>query len=132
MKGYFARHRGDKKAKGWGDNNNPSPGYIAWLLWGGDAGDRWAKKTWAKMQRVKKNPEGDMAVEALTIVEGPMANFEENPGPLDWMRNRGINPAYVGVGALVGALFDRSLVWGGLKGALVVAGLSYICAQSRR
>lgn len=73
-----------------------------------------------------------MAVEALTIVEGPMANFDENPGPLDWMRDRGINPAYVGVGALVGALLDRNLLWGGLKGALVVAGVSYVCSQSRR
>lgn len=43
MLSYFARHEVDKQADGWGDENNPSPGYIAWLLWGGDAGLRWAK-----------------------------------------------------------------------------------------
>lgn len=73
-----------------------------------------------------------MAVEALTVIEGPLANVEENPGPLDWMRQRGINPAYVGLGALTGALLDRNLLWGGLKGALVVAGVSFVCSQSCR
>ena len=43
MLSYFARHEVDKQADGWGDRNNPSAGYIAWLLWGGDAGLRWAK-----------------------------------------------------------------------------------------
>ena len=37
---YFARHEVDKKAKSrvWGDESDPSAGYIAWLLWGGDEG----------------------------------------------------------------------------------------------
>jgi hypothetical protein len=47
MRGYFSRHAVDSKAKGdesrgyWGKDSNPSAGYIAWLLWGGDAGKRW-------------------------------------------------------------------------------------------
>ncbi|MGV3652202.1 MAG: hypothetical protein ACO1OK_12315 [Devosia sp.] len=44
MKSYFARHRVDKRAKNFGDDDNPSAGYIAWLLWGGDAGKDWAAK----------------------------------------------------------------------------------------
>ena len=42
---YFPRHEIDKKAEGWkpGDKNFPSRGRIAWALWGGDAGWRWAQ-----------------------------------------------------------------------------------------
>lgn len=41
MTSYFARHEVDKKGEGWGTD---SAGYIAWLLWGGDAGWAWAKR----------------------------------------------------------------------------------------
>lgn len=41
MTSYFARHEVDKKGEGWGTD---SAGYIAWLLWGGDAGWSWAKR----------------------------------------------------------------------------------------
>jgi hypothetical protein len=46
MASYFARHAVDKDAKSsvWGDAKDPSAGYIAWLLWGGDDGERWAKR----------------------------------------------------------------------------------------
>jgi hypothetical protein len=41
MVSYFARHEVDKKGEGWGKD---SAGYIAWLLWGGDAGRTWANR----------------------------------------------------------------------------------------
>jgi len=41
---YFARHAGDNLHKTGRDGDPPSNGYIAWLLWGGDAGWRWSKK----------------------------------------------------------------------------------------
>ena len=43
---YFARHAVDKQAQSheWGDTDNPSAGFIAWLLWGGEEGEAWAKK----------------------------------------------------------------------------------------
>lgn len=43
---YFPRHAGDKLEQ----KNPPSNGYIAWLLWGGDPGRRWAEKwkRWAE------------------------------------------------------------------------------------
>ncbi|WP_082473645.1 MULTISPECIES: DNA-binding protein [Xanthomonas] len=44
MHAYFARHSVDKQGKGWADAKAPSAGYIAWLLWGGDAGQRWAER----------------------------------------------------------------------------------------
>lgn len=48
MRSYFARHAVDATAKGsvrsgfWGNKNNPSAGWVAWLLWGGNPGMRWA------------------------------------------------------------------------------------------
>lgn len=42
MHSYFARHSVDKAGEGWADHAKPSAGYIAWLLWGGDAGKAWA------------------------------------------------------------------------------------------
>jgi hypothetical protein len=50
MHSYFARHDVDKDAKAhdWGDDKDPSAGYVAWLLWGGDEG-----RTWADQHREK-------------------------------------------------------------------------------
>jgi hypothetical protein len=44
MHSYFARHAVDKEgaAHQWGSDDDPSAGFIAWLLWGGDAGKKWA------------------------------------------------------------------------------------------
>jgi len=50
MHAYFSRHAVDKKGKDW-DNN--SPGKVAWLAWGGDAGASWAASI------VKKHGDGD-------------------------------------------------------------------------
>ena len=46
MKSYFARHEVDKQAEGFrkGEEGYPSAGLIAWKLWGGDAGQRWASR----------------------------------------------------------------------------------------
>jgi hypothetical protein len=49
MKAYFDRHQGDKSGEGWGSSTNPSKGYQAWLLWGGDAGYSWARKVCGQM-----------------------------------------------------------------------------------
>lgn len=51
MVSYFARHEIDKQGEGWGDRLKPSNGYIAWLLWGGDAGKTWANKVWRAYKR---------------------------------------------------------------------------------
>lgn len=45
MKSYFARHAIDKDTNTheWGSDTDPSAGWIAWLLWGGDARQTWAE-----------------------------------------------------------------------------------------
>jgi len=45
MHSYFARHAVDKKGKDW---DNDSPGKVAWLAWGGDAGRAWANSIMKK------------------------------------------------------------------------------------
>lgn len=46
---YFPRHASDADAKGdesrgfWGNDDNPSNGWIAWQIWGGEAGKRWVE-----------------------------------------------------------------------------------------
>lgn len=44
MYSFFRRHEVDKKAEGFnaGEEGYPSPGRVAWDLWGGDAGYAWA------------------------------------------------------------------------------------------
>jgi len=49
MHAYFARHAVDKKAKNFGDDADPSAGYVAWLLWGGDPGRDWAQRIKRRM-----------------------------------------------------------------------------------
>lgn len=46
MHSFFARHEVDKDTKthAWGSDTDPSAGFIAWLLWGGDAGKAWADR----------------------------------------------------------------------------------------
>lgn len=46
MHAYFARHTVDKDASGFkrGTDGYPSPGRVAWDAWGGDAGERWARR----------------------------------------------------------------------------------------
>lgn len=43
MVSYFARHAVDKEASDFGNDDDPSAGYVAWLLWGGDQGRDWAE-----------------------------------------------------------------------------------------
>ena len=59
MNSYFARHEVDKQGEGWGKD---SAGYIAWLLWGGDAGRAWAKR----ITNEQKNKEKTMTVNLTT------------------------------------------------------------------
>jgi hypothetical protein len=46
MHSFFARHAVDKDTAThrWNSDKDPSTGFIAWLLWGGDAGRAWATR----------------------------------------------------------------------------------------
>ena len=53
MHSFFSRHEVDKQGKGFTPDEDgfPSNGRIAWALWGGDAGQTWAAKKIAQMNR---------------------------------------------------------------------------------
>ena len=57
MYSFFSRHEVDKKATGFsaGEEGYPSPGRVAWDLWGGDAGYSWSKAKWDSIQRQREN-----------------------------------------------------------------------------
>lgn len=52
MHSFFARHAVDKNAKQheWDSDSDPSAGFIAWLLWGGDPGEDWAARKAEKLR----------------------------------------------------------------------------------
>ena len=54
MVSYFSRHRTEKRAENFGDEENASTGYIAWLLWGGDAGAKWAEQHKKALDKAKE------------------------------------------------------------------------------
>lgn len=56
MHSYFSRHEVDKQGQGFnrGEKGFPSAGLIAWLLWGGDAGQRWAKGKAGQLDNERK------------------------------------------------------------------------------
>jgi HK97 family phage portal protein len=55
MNSFFARHEVDKRAEGFrqGEDGYPSAGKIAWLLWGGDAGQSWARRKSKELEAQK-------------------------------------------------------------------------------
>jgi HK97 family phage portal protein len=66
MYSFFRRHEIDREAEGFnqGEQGYPSPGRVAWDLWGGDAGYAWATRLRDKIQRgeaIAKQIDGDDA-----------------------------------------------------------------------
>lgn len=64
MNSFFSRHEVDKKGEGWGKD---SAGYIAWLLWGGDAGWSWAKRIIREQENKEKSQMTDLATSFFAI-----------------------------------------------------------------
>lgn len=52
MAAFFSRHRKNKDSRM--PNGEPGAGMIAWLIWGGDPGDRWARSVIEREEGVKK------------------------------------------------------------------------------
>jgi hypothetical protein len=66
MNSYFARHEVDKKGEGWGKD---SAGYIAWLLWGGDAGRAWAKRITSEQENKEKSMSSNLTTTSYFSIE---------------------------------------------------------------
>lgn len=61
MRSFFARHAIDKEAKAhrWNSDSDPSAGFVAWLLWGGDAGRAWAERKAARLDKGSRTGPGN-------------------------------------------------------------------------
>jgi hypothetical protein len=51
MKAFFDRHQQNRNSEKRESDGGPTNGWIAWLLWGGDAGRTWAEKVVRQMER---------------------------------------------------------------------------------
>jgi len=64
MHSFFSRHASDKRP-GWDDPSDPSAGFVAHLLWGGDPGKDWSERVTARMDRADDEDKGIEAKDAL-------------------------------------------------------------------
>jgi len=91
MRAYFARHEVDRAAPGFrrGSEEWPSNGFIAWQLWGGDAGWDWAKRQVAAAERrgergtdptEKEHANMQVKTFAADIKVAPAAKNDTGPG----------------------------------------------------
>ena len=79
MHSFFSRHEVDKRAEGFrvGEEGYPSAGKIAWLLWGGDPGQRWARRKVAELDK-----ERDASKEAGITMELMQIQIMEAKAPI--------------------------------------------------
>lgn len=85
MPGWFARHATDRKA-GWDTPGEETPGYVAWLLWGGDSAAAWAQRQVDQLDSQKRDM-GDVTEDVLqprqeALIEEFLSVTEEY-GPFD-------------------------------------------------
>jgi hypothetical protein len=79
MNSFFARHEVDKKAEGFeiGEDGFPSAGRIAWALWGGDAGQSWAKKKVKEIEGVRADLSDDEFDDVFDALEGEQIDLDK-------------------------------------------------------
>ena len=76
MYSFFRRHEVDKEAEGFeqGEDGFPSPGRVAWDLWGGDAGYAWATRLRDKIMAGEKLP-----TKSETCTHGSEVPYKSHP-----------------------------------------------------
>lgn len=81
MASFFARHEVNKQAEGWspGQDGFPSAGRIAWALWGGDPGQRWANKVVGQMDSRDERGAARTMVASVTAPIHPPQEWFANP-----------------------------------------------------
>ena len=84
MYSFFSRHAVDKQATGFnsGEEGFPSPGRVAWDLWGGDAGASWSKQKRDQIMNDRMN-KSVWAGAFFPVDEPALVEVEEDDAPLD-------------------------------------------------
>ena len=72
MYAYFTRHEVDKEAEGfnYGEEGYPSAGRIAWALWSGDAGFKWAERKRNEIEREEEKEENKRDIVGYLVTDG--------------------------------------------------------------
>jgi hypothetical protein len=87
MHSFFSRHEVDKKAQGFnqGEDGFPSPGRVAWDLWGGDAGASWSsqKRNQIMNDRMEKSIWSGVFFPANEPTEMALIQEDVEDAPLD-------------------------------------------------
>jgi len=80
---YLFRHKKDARASGFGDDENPSRGYMAWLNWGGDPAVAWTGAFEKNPRKERTDAERALAVTRTghtVAVVGRFATRKAAPG----------------------------------------------------
>jgi HK97 family phage prohead protease len=59
MNAWFSRHESASKSPGWDTPGKEKPGFVAWLLWGGNAAKNWSARKVKEMEGERDLPEID-------------------------------------------------------------------------
>jgi len=79
MYNFFNRHeknaaiKPEFKSEPWRDN-----GYVAWLIWGGDAGRSWANKLWKQMEAAEAKTAMRMGMRKRVSAKTPQMPYDMN------------------------------------------------------
>ena len=86
MHSFFSRHEVDKEGEGFyvGEDGYPSAGRIAWALWGGDAGQSWARGKDAQLDKIDEDEtraiEDEFPDKTITALENKVKEHNEEHG----------------------------------------------------
>ena len=90
MHSFFSRHEVDKRATGFrqGEEGYPSAGKIAWLLWGGDSGQTWARR---KVTTLDKERDGKNEILDIMLQEDTATHSElDQKAPISQAVKKGL------------------------------------------
>ncbi len=82
MHSYFSRHEVDKQGEGFtpDEDGYPSAGRIAWALWGGDAGQSWARNKDRQLDNIDEDNTRALSGSALEGVKNKVEEHNEEFG----------------------------------------------------
>lgn len=87
MYSFFRRHSVDRKPN-WGAAGKETPGYVAWMAWGGDPGASWSAVKVAQMKRMNMSEgkdmwnDGELSDDAMKSIQGMLP---DDPKAWKWM-----------------------------------------------
>jgi HK97 family phage prohead protease len=82
MNAWFSRHESASKSPGWDTPGEEKPGFVAWLLWGGNAAKNWSARKVKELEGERDLPEID---EERDIEEEPRITVKVSVDTTDFI-----------------------------------------------